>query len=82
MSRSTDPKRFAETLRRSDLCRLDGNPLVLFNEHSHILAFVTGPATPPARLTVNWVSRLEHGSVVELLGDGDQPSWQVFAVAT
>lgn len=78
----TDPERFTETLDRSDLCRLNGDPLVLFNEHRCILAVATGPATAPARVTVNWVSRLEDGSVVELLGDGDQPSWQIFAVTT
>jgi len=78
----TDPERFTETLDRSDLCRLNGDPLVLFNEHRNILAVATGPETAPVRVTVNWVSRLEDGSVVELLGDGDQPSWQIFAVTT
>ena len=48
-----------------------------------MLAVATGPTAPPNRLVVTLVSRMEDGSVVELVGDdGDQPSWQVFAATS
>ncbi len=75
-----DAQRLAGTLARTDLCRLDGEALALLNPHHGVLAVATGPTEPPDRLVVSWVSRLEDGATVELVGDGDQPSWQLFAV--
>ncbi len=77
-----DTIRLTATLERPDLCLLRGKPLVLWSAQHGVLAVATGPTAPPNRLVVTLVSRMEDGSVVELVGDdGDQPSWQVF-VAT
>ena len=77
-----DSVRLAATLDRPDLCRLRGEPLVLWSAQHGVLAVATGPTAPPNRLVVTLVSRMEDGSVVELVGDGDdQPSWQVFAAS-
>ncbi|MFZ4519588.1 MAG: hypothetical protein ACOYOP_14455 [Microthrixaceae bacterium] len=76
-----DPERLAAVLARDDLCRLHDRPLLLVNTHHRVLALATGPATPPSRLEVLWVSRIEDGTVVELLTDDPaQPTWQTFAV--
>jgi len=76
-----DATRLAEVLEREDLCRARDLPLVMVNTQHRVLAVATGPATPPAKLAVLIVSRLEDGGVVELLNsDEDQPSWQVFAL--
>ncbi len=73
--------RLAEVLARPDLCRVQGHPLALVNEHHRVLAVATGPAGPPPRLAVLLVSRLEDGGVVELLAEDEtQPAWQVFAL--
>ena len=76
----TDPKRLAKVLARPDVCRLRDLPLLLVNEHYGLLGIATGPATPPSRLEVLIVSRLEDGRVVELINDDPQPSWQIFAL--
>lgn len=75
-----DPQRLAETFDRPDVCRLRGEPLALLNTHHGVLALATGPAEAPDQLVVLWVSRIEGGSVVELLGDEGQTSWQIFAL--
>jgi hypothetical protein len=76
-----DPERLADVLDRDDLCRLDGQPLLLVNTAYRVLAVATGPAAPPSRLAVLIVCRLEDGSVVELLSEADdQPAWQTFAL--
>ena len=74
-----DTVRLAATLERPDLCRLRGEPLVLWSAQHGVLAVATGPTSPPDRLVVQLVSRVEGGSVVELVGGDDQPSWQIFA---
>jgi len=76
-----DSVRLAATLDRPDLCRLRGEPLVLWSAQHGVLAVATGPTSPPDRLVVQLVSRVEDGSVVELIGGDDQPSWQVFAAS-
>lgn len=77
------PDRLAEVLTRADLCRVQGHPLLLVNEHHGVLAVATGPATPPSQLAVLLVSRLDDGGVVELVAaDDSQPSWQTFALRT
>lgn len=76
-----DAARLTATLDRADLCRLNGQPFILLSTHNGVLAVATGPAAPPDRLVVTLVSRLEDGAVVELVGDGDQPAWQLFALA-
>lgn len=75
-----DAARLAATLERTDLCRLDGRPFVLLSTPHGVLAVATGLSEPPQRLVVTLVSRLEDGAVVELVGDGEQPAWQLFAV--
>ena len=76
-----DPERLAEVLTRHDVCRLHGRPLLLVNTHHGVLGIATGPAAPPSRLEVLWVSRLEDGAVVELVNSDDaQPAWQTFAL--
>lgn len=76
-----DTVRLTATLERPDLCRLRGEPLVLWSAQHGVLAVATGPTSPPDRLVVQLVSRVEDGSVVELIGGDDQPSWQVFAAS-
>ena len=76
-----DTVRLAATLERPDLCRFRGEPLVLWSAQHGVLAVATGPTSPPDRLVVQLVSRVEDGSVVELIGGDDQPSWQVFAAS-
>lgn len=76
-----DTIRLTATLERPDLCRLRGEPLVLWSAQHGVLAVATGPTSPPDRLVVQLVSRVEDGSVVELIGGDDQPSWQVFAAS-
>jgi len=77
----SDGHRLAETLARPDLCQISGRPLLMVNTHYRVLGIATGPAAPPSRLVVLIVSRMENGSVVELLsGSEDQPSWQLFAL--
>jgi hypothetical protein len=76
-----DLERLGETLSRADLCQVLGETLLLVNKHYRVLGIATGPSSPPARLEVFVVSRIEGGSVVELVsGDQEQPSWQVFAL--
>ena len=76
-----DAGRLGEVLGRDDLCRLDGSPLVLVNTHYRVMGIATGPPTPPPHVEVLIVSRLENGSVVELINDSDtQPAWQVLAM--
>lgn len=76
-----DPDRFAGVVNRDDLCRLGGQPLLLVNTSYRVLAVATGPASPPSKLAVLIVCRLENGSVAELLsGADDQPAWQTFAL--
>ncbi len=53
----------------------------LWSAQHGVLAVATGPTSPPDRLIVQLVSRVEDGSVVELIGGDDQPSWQVFAAS-
>ncbi len=76
----TDPARLAEVTGRDDLCRLEGEPLLLVSTRYRLLAVATGPASPPPRIVVSIVGRLEDGSIVELVGDGDQPAWQILAL--
>lgn len=75
--------RLIEVLDRDDVCRLRGEPLVMLNERYRILAVATGPVTPPSRLAMTIVCRLDdEGGVVELVSaDDDQPSWQTFALS-
>lgn len=76
-----EPERLADVLARDDLCRIQGHPLLLVNTHYRVLGIATGLATPPSKLEVLIVSRLENGSVVELVnGDDTQPAWQTFAL--
>lgn len=74
--------RLVAVLDRDDLCRLRGEPLVMVNERYGLLAIATGPASPPRQLEMLIVCELDdEGGVVELLSaDGNQPSWQVFAL--
>ncbi|MCJ7671786.1 MAG: hypothetical protein MUP67_07025 [Acidimicrobiia bacterium] len=75
------PEEFAAVLDRDDLTLLDGAPLVLVGPAYGVVGVATGPATPPAHLSVVFVSRLEGGHAVEIpASDPDQPSWQLFAV--
>jgi hypothetical protein len=75
------PDAFAATLERDDLTLLDGAPLLLVNPGYGVLGIATGPATPPARLSVILVTRLEGGHSIEIpASDAEQPSWQLFAV--
>lgn len=75
-----DADRLGEVLGRDDLCRLNGSPLVLVNSHYRVMGIATGPAAPPPQIKVLIVSRLENGSVVELINDSDtQPAWQLLA---
>ena len=77
-----DSARLDRILARDDVCRLGDHPLCLVNEFHGVLGIATGPATPPARLEVLWVSQLgDDGGVVELLGDGDQPGWQILGLS-
>ena len=76
----TDPARLDATLARTDLCRIDDKPLLLVNITYRVLGIATGPATPPARLQVAIVSRLENGEVVELINEDPQPAWQLLAL--
>jgi hypothetical protein len=77
-----DVDRLERTVLRRDLCRHDGLPLALVNTDVGVLGIATGPAQAPARLEVLLVSVMDHGSVVELLNDGDQPGWQLFGLST
>ncbi|MBS1838816.1 MAG: hypothetical protein JST64_14070, partial [Actinobacteria bacterium] len=63
------------------LCRLHGEPLLLVSTRYRLLAVATGPATSPPRIVVSIVGRLEDGSIVELVGDGDQPAWQIVGLS-
>ena len=75
------PDDLAATLERDDLTLLDGHPLVLVSPGYGVLGIATGPAAPPDRLSVVFVSRLEGGHAVEIPASGaEQPSWQLFAV--
>lgn len=77
----TDPARLSEVTARDDLCRLEGEPLLLVSTRYGLLAVATGPASPPPRIAVSIVGRVEDGSVVELVGDRDQPAWQILTLA-
>jgi hypothetical protein len=75
------PDEFAATLARNDLTLLNGAPLALVSPAWGVLGIATGPAAPPARLSVVFVSRLEGGHAVEIpAADADQPSWQLFVI--
>lgn len=75
------PDAFAATLGRDDLTLLDDAPLVLLNPAYGVLGVATGPPTPPPRLSVVTVSRLEGGHAVEIpASDAGQPSFQLFAI--
>jgi hypothetical protein len=72
---------FATTLTRDDLTQLDGAPLVLVNATYNVLGIATGPATPPERLSLILVTRLEGGHAVEIpAADPEQPNWQLFVI--
>ena len=74
------PDALATVLERDDLTLLDGAPLVLVAPRHGVLGVATGPPTPPERLAVVAVSRLEGGHAVEVpASDADQPSLQLFA---
>jgi hypothetical protein len=76
-----DGHRLDDVLRRHDLCLLDRSPLVLVNTRYRVLGIATGPAAPPPQVEVDIVSRIEDGSVVELISDSDtQPAWQLLAI--
>ncbi len=76
-----DPERLAGVLAGHDLCRVQEHPLLLVNTHHGVLGVATGPSSPPSQLEVLIVSRLENGSVVELVApDATQPSWQLFSI--
>ena len=75
------PDEFATTLARDDLTLLNGAPLALASPAWGVLGIATGPASPPAHLSVVFVSRLEGGHAVEIpASDAEQPSWQLFAI--
>ena len=74
------PVAFAAALARDDLTRLHGDPLALVSPGYGVLGVATGPALPPDRLSIVFVSRLEEGHAVEIPASGPgQPSWQLFA---
>jgi hypothetical protein len=75
------PDELEATLAREDVTRLQGSPLALVSPSYGVLGIATGPATPPARLNVTFVSRLEDGHAVEIpASDPEQPSLQLFAI--
>jgi hypothetical protein len=77
-----DGRRLDDVLGRDDLCLLDESPLVLVNTRDRVMGIATGPTAPPPRVEVHIVSRLENGSVVELISPSDtQPAWQLLAIA-
>ena len=78
-----EPDQFGASLKRRDVCRLNGSPLLLVNEWYRVIGVAVGPTGPPDRLEVHWgVSYVEDGSVVEIPSPDDalQPAWRVFAL--
>jgi len=74
---SDDPG-LVDALDRPDVCRHQGEPVVLLNVRYGLLALAVGPAVPPRRLVVAPAVRLQDGSAVEIPGIPPQPSWLVF----
>jgi hypothetical protein len=77
---AVDDPRYLAALQREDLARYRGHELVvLVNAGYGLFRLAVGPALAPSRLAVWYaVGRLEHGSVVEIPGDGSQPGWLLF----
>ena len=76
-----DTERLSAILERDDLCRLGGQPLLLVSTDYGVMGIATGPGTPPSRLVVLLVSRLEDGGVVELINNDEfQPGWQILSI--
>ena len=82
VSVATDDGRFLRALQRNDLCRSQGEPVVLVNGHYGFIGLAIGPGKPPRRLAVRYGAvRLENGSAAEILGEAPQPSWLLFRCA-
>lgn len=69
----SDTERLAELLRRPDLTRRQGNPVVAANESRELLAFAVGPPELPSRVVFLGAFDLERG--VLAAADDRQPGW-------
>ena len=76
-----EPDRLAEVLASEDLCRLDGEPLLLVNTCYRVLGVATGPATAPRQLKTSLAFAFENDSVTGVFPAGeDQPSFVTLAL--
>lgn len=75
--------RLAELLARDDVCRLDGQPLLLVNTCYRVLGLATGPSTAPPQLKASLVFAFENESVTEMLAaSDDQPTVHTLALVS
>lgn len=76
-----EPDRLARLLDSEDLCRLDGQALLLVSTAYRVLGVATGPATPPAQLRVSLAFAFENETVTQVLPAGDdQPTLHTLAL--
>lgn len=73
--------RLERLLGSPDICRVQGDPLVLVNTYYEVLGLATGPPEPPRQLKVSLAFAFENHSVSELLPAGeDQPGFHTLAL--
>ncbi len=76
-----EPERLAELLTRDDVCRLDGQPLLLVNTYYRVFGLATGPTTAPAQLKASLAFAFGNSSVTMTLPAGeDQPTLHTLAL--
>ncbi len=78
-----EPARLAELLARDDVCRLDGQPLLLVNTYYRVFGLATGPSTAPPQLKASLAFAFENESVTMTLPAGDdQPTFHTLALVS
>lgn len=77
-----EPARLADLLGRDDVCRHQGQPLLLVSTCYRVLGVATGPPTPPSQLRASLAFAFENETVTHVLPAGDdQPTFHTLALA-
>ncbi|MFV0318503.1 MAG: hypothetical protein ACK5O2_16265 [Microthrixaceae bacterium] len=76
-----EPDRLGDLLDSAELCRLDGEVLVLVNTYYRVLGVATGPSEAPEQLRTSLAFAFENNTVKRVMSAaGDQPTIHTFAL--
>jgi hypothetical protein len=78
-----EPDRLADLLARDDVCRIDGQPLLLISPCYRVFGLATGPSAAPPQLKASLAFAFENSSVTRTLPAGDdQPTLHTLALVS